>query len=159
MSEAEGEGQIRMRSGVWTWEPADPAPELELDHPHVRLVDVNEPENEMRVPLDPAELEEEDPHAIERAAARPVVRLWLDRQGTLWAVWPPDEAEPAVQGPRLRSGAPISRDLTFVSEDWSYDTPAPRPLGELKGSELQELLDAEREAEAGVEEEWIGDGW
>lgn len=91
MSEAEGTKQFRLRSGLWTWEAVDPDPELGLDQPHIRLIDANEPENEMRVPLDPAELEEADPHVVERAAARPIVRLWLDRQGTLWAVWPPDE--------------------------------------------------------------------
>lgn len=159
MSEAEEKRQFRMRSGVWSWEPADPEPELDLEKPHIRLIDVEEPENEMRVHLDPKELEELDPHAVERAAARPIVRLWLDRQGTLWAVWPPDEPEPSGEGSPRIGPVPAGRSLTFVSADWSYDTPAPRPLGELKGSELQNLLDAEREAEAGVEEEWLGDQW
>lgn len=148
-----------MRSGLWTWESGEPDPELELEDPHLRLVDEREPENEMRIPVDPSDLGGMEPHTLERAAARPAVRLWLDRQGTLWTVWPPVDPDPEPD-PAGRTGpAAVRRHLTFVSEDWTYETPAPRPLGELKNEELQELLDAEREAEAGVEEEWLGDEW
>lgn len=148
-----------MRSGLWTWEAADPDPELELAFAHLRLVDEAEPENEMRIPLDPTELETADAHTLEGAAARPAVRLWLDRQGTLWTIWPPAPTSEATEGDRAREPSSGGRNLTFVAEEWSYETPTPRPLGELKGEELQELLDAEREAEAGVEEEWLEEEW
>ena len=157
MSEVEGGRRIHMRSGVWSWEVVDPEPDLELDTPHLKLSDPDEPDNEMRVVVDgdPEEMSED---ALERAAARPFLRLWLDRQGVRWVVWPPENpGVPEVEG--VRGGAGLTRTLTFETEDLLYDTPAPRPLGELKDEELQRLLDAEREAEAGVEEEWLGEEW
>lgn len=136
MSDQDGHGTIRTRSGTWEWEIKTfrSWPKSNVTDKRLRFADPANAVNTMSLRLEPDE-EDLSETSIRDLSLVPLRRRFEDDSGTVWIAHPVDKR-------RAKVGGSVSRVSLHSLEHRSkvVDLPPNRTLGDLENQELVDLI-------------------